>query len=180
MSTWGTAGVGQHERKTYKPQEVVELCICNGTDRIHQRLRRYVDAPDDASANGHRVRHRNGRTVAERGFISSGHYGTERLGWDESPGIRFERHADGGLRAAKRIADVAGYQHDPCGHIYECYRDAGESANWILERESAGAADDQHAEWNNVTGSNVDVIQRDDSLVDSFGREHGEHHRFEV
>src|SRR5713226_224315 len=158
VCAWGAAGMGKLERKTYEPQKVVEWCICSSVARIHKRLWRDVDTPDAANANGHGVRHRNGRTAAERGFVSSGHYGTERIGRSESTCICFERHANRGLRAIERLANVAGHQHDPRGHVHKCNGDAGESADRIPERESAGAADHQHAERDHITPSDADAF----------------------
>ena len=84
-----------------------------------------------------------------------------------------QRNADRGLRAAEWLADIAGHQHDSRRHLYKCHCDACESTDRVLKRQSAGATDDQHAQRNHVTGSNADAIERDYSLVDSFGREHG-------
>src|SRR5712692_296798 len=172
--------MGKLERKSYEPQKVVEWCICSSVARIPKRLRRDVDTPDTASANGHGVRHGNRRTAAERGFVSSGHYRTERIGWNESTCICFERHADRGLRAIERFAHFVGHQHDSRGHLYECYGDAGESADRILERESAGPTDDQQAERDDVSGSDADNLERDDSPSESVGGKHWKHHRVEV
>lgn len=180
VRAWGATGVGKQERKTYEPREVVERCIGIGTHHLYKRVRD-VDAPEsDPSAIGKRVHHGNRRAAAERGFVSSRHHRAERVGWDESAGFGVERHADRGLRKVERVADIAGYQHDSRGEVCECYGDAGESADWILERESADAAEPQHAEWDNVTSSDADHLELDDSSGDSFGGEHREHHRLDI
>ena len=171
--------MAQQERKTYEPQEVAKCCLRIHMDRIPERLRRCVFFPDDRSTIGHRVRHGNGRTAAERGFVSSGHYRNNGHGRQQHA-IGAQRNADRGFRAAEWLADVAGHQHDSRRHVYQCYCHAGESADWILECEPASATGDQHTERNHLAGSDSDAIKRDHSPVDSFGREHGKHHRFEV